>query len=184
MMSWCTAVIELSFIFHLSFDATAWNITGLAVLFAPISFMYDFGEAKVEENCYQVLKIHQILENIIIKLAKMLTLSLTQVLKGTVHPKMNVLASFTLICPNKVVSWLTSIVWKKHIYSMETRNFLVTKILQKYLIIFLLSFIHPQYVPKPVWVSGPHSIFSIQWRSMGTNNCLVMNILENIFFCA
>ncbi len=58
--------------------------------------MYDFGEAKVEENCYQVLKIHQSLENIRIKLAKMLTLSLTQVLKGTVHPKMKDLASFAL----------------------------------------------------------------------------------------
>ncbi len=28
------------------------------------------------------------------------------------------------------------------------------------------------------------SIFSIQWKSMATFNCLFANVLQNIFFCA
>ncbi len=28
-----------------------------------------------------------------------------------------------------------------------------------------------------------HSIFSIPWKSVGINNCLVTNILQNISFC-
>ncbi len=28
-----------------------------------------------------------------------------------------------------------------------------------------------------------HSIFPILWKSMATSNCLVSNILQNIFYC-
>ncbi len=47
---------------------------------------------------------------------------------------------------------------------------------------FLWKYIGNQTVDSSHWLFD-HCIFSILWLSMAIGNCLVTNILQNIFFC-
>ncbi len=82
--------------------------------------------------------------------------SFLETLKGIVHPRIKILSSFI-----HTQIWVSFFCWtqKKVFWRM-----LVTKQL-----IVAIDF---------------YSILSILWKSMATINCLVTNLLQNIFFCA